>query len=93
MAGEQEPTPTKPTPTKPSPAPDPEPPALTVADLVERYLADARRRLAPITYRVARDFARSFADAHGRLPAAAVRPHHVGEWVARPGFRTTRASA
>jgi integrase len=83
MAGEvPEPKPVPgPTPT-PEPEPEPEP-TLTVGKLVERYLADAQRRMAPNTFRVVRDFANSFAKASGTLPADAVRKHHLEAWIAQ----------
>jgi integrase len=55
---------------------------LTVEHLVEKYLADAQRRLAKSTYRVARDFANSFAKACGQLPAQDVRKQHIEQWIA-----------
>jgi hypothetical protein len=57
MAGEV-PTPK----AKPEPTPEPDD-TRTVGRLVEHYLADAHRRMAPNTYRVVRDFANSFAAA------------------------------
>jgi integrase len=68
----------------PKAKPEPTPKAnetLTVGRLVERYLADAQRRMAPNTFRVVRDFANSFAEAWVNLPADAVRKHHVEAWV------------
>jgi integrase len=56
---------------------------LTVGRLVQRYLTDAHRRMAPNTFRVVRDFANSFAGAWGNLPAGAVRKHHVEAWVGK----------
>jgi integrase len=75
MAGEV-PTPK----AKPEPTPEPKE-TLTVGQLVQRYLADAQRRMAPNTFRVVRDFAKSFAGAWDKLPADAVRKHHVEAWI------------
>lgn len=50
---------------------------------MDRYLADAQRRMAPNTFRVVRDFANAFAKAWGTLPADAVRKHHVEAWIAK----------
>jgi integrase len=58
---------------------------LTVRELVEKYLADGQRRLARSTFRVARDFARSFAEACGSLRAEGVQKHHVEAWIGRQG--------
>jgi hypothetical protein len=58
-------------------------PSLRVKELVERYLADAQRRMATSTFRVVRDFCNSFAVAWGNLSADAVRKHHVEAWVGK----------
>jgi integrase len=77
---------------KPKRTPPAQQEALTVKRLVERYLADAERRLAKSTYRVTRDFANSFAQAWGELPAEAIRKNHVEAWIAQhPTWGNTTA--
>jgi integrase len=84
MAGEVPGPKAGPTPeASPSPGAKRGPTALTVGRLMERYLADAVRRMKPNTFRVVRDFANSFAGAWGDLPADAVRKHHVEAWIAQ----------
>jgi integrase len=59
----------------------PESPTARVADLVERFLVAAQKRVAPDTYRNYRFYAQKFAEACGQHSVAVIKPFHVTQWV------------
>lgn len=72
----------------------PPPDKITVARLCDLFLDHSQRHHSPDTYALYRHFLQSFCDAHGRLPAAAVKPFHLSRWLdANPSWDAARRHA
>ncbi|MFO0849976.1 MAG: site-specific integrase [Gemmataceae bacterium] len=59
----------------------PPPDRLTVTQLCDLFLDHSQRHHSPDTYDNYRHFLQAFCDAHGRMPAATIKPFHVSRWL------------
>src|SRR5207253_2909913 len=63
------------------PANLPKPEKILAAQLCDLFLEHSQKQHAPDTYANYKYFLQSFIDAHGRTPAAELKPFHVTKWL------------
>lgn len=72
----------------------PGPDRIATALVCDLFLEHSLKNHEPDTFRLYKHFLQSFCDAHGRLPAAEIKPFHVTRWLDdHPKWKASRRHA